>query len=108
MIKASVKRDENGIIYGFKIINHGDELVCSAVSTLALNTFNSIEELTETNVTVNFDENGGFLDFHIEDYQENGNDALLLLRSLHLGLSCLEMEHPKEVKLLDTKIKKKR
>ncbi len=105
MIKASVKRDEKGVIYGFKIINHGDELVCSAVSTLAINTFNSIEELTETNISVNFDENGGYLDFQIEDYEENSNDALLLLKSLHLGLSCLVMEHPKEVKLLDSKVK---
>lgn len=103
MISCEVKRDGNGEIVGFTVENHGDPLVCSAVSTLVINTVNSITELTTTDISIGFEEEGGFMDFHIEDYESNGQDALLLLKSLHLGLKCLEMEHSRDVKLIDKK-----
>ncbi len=107
MINALVKRDKNSIIYGFTIENHGDPLVCSAVSSLVINCVNSITELTSTSITVDFNEDGGFMDFHLENYDINvDNDALLLLKSLHLGLKCLEIEHTKDVKLKDKTNKK--
>ncbi len=106
MINCKVKRDHKDIIIGFTIESHGDPLVCSAVSTIAINTVNSIEELTDTDISYGFEEEGGYLDFHIENY-ENANDAILLLKSLHLGLKCLEMEHKTEVKLIDKIVKKR-
>ncbi len=101
MITCEVKIDENQVIYGFIIENHGDPLVCSAVSALVINTVNSITELTETDIFVDFDEDGGFMEFELLNYENNADGALLLLKSLHLGLSCLVIEHQNDVKMIE-------
>lgn len=99
MIQIQVKRDGEGIVYGFLVKNHGDSLVCSAVSALVINTVNSITELTAADITIDADEvNGGYLDFQLIDYADQ-SDALLLLKSLYLGLKSLEFEHKKDMKI---------
>ncbi len=100
-INCFIKRNIDGDVIGFTIENHGDQLLCSAVSSLVLNTVNSITELTETDIYVDFNEDGGFMDFQIifENGDESAHDALLLLKSLELGLNCLVLEYPKGIKV---------
>ncbi len=71
MISVKVKKDSNDVIYGFTVKNHGDPLVCSAVSTIVINTVNSITELTKTDVAIDFNSEGGFMDFHLENYDKD-------------------------------------
>ena len=43
MILAEIFRDESGGITGFTVQNHGESIVCAAVSMLVLNTVNSLD-----------------------------------------------------------------
>ncbi len=101
-INCFIKRDINNNVIGFTVENHGEQLLCSAVSSLVLNTVNSITELTETDIYVDFNEEGGFIDFQII-FEDDAHDALLLLKSLELGLNCLVLEHPNGITVSEQK-----
>ena len=96
MIKATILKS-NEAIKGFKIENHGDPIVCSAVSFLSQCTINSIEEFTDCPFSLDMDEDGGYLEFGIENCENK--DAQLLLKSLVLGLECLEIDYKDEIVL---------
>ncbi|MBR1735663.1 MAG: ribosomal-processing cysteine protease Prp [Firmicutes bacterium] len=104
MIKAEIFRNKNGRIYGFSIKDHGESIVCSAVSVLALNTVNSIERFTDEEFSCIADEeNGGILRIEVTSIK-NGKDIHdidLLFNSLLLGLTDIEKEYSKEIKLID-------
>lgn len=95
MIKVEFYQKSNKII-GFKIKNHGKDIVCSAVSILSLNTVNSIEAFTDAKYEIDYDTNGGFLKFFI-DMSFECEKANLLIKSLELGLKGIELEYPKEI-----------
>ena len=104
MIKAEIFRNKKGHIYGFSIKDHGESIVCSAVSVLALNTVNSIERFTDEDFSCIADEkNGGILRIEIPSVREGKDihDIDLLFNSLLLGLSDIEKEYSKEIKLID-------
>ena len=94
MITVSVRRSGD-IISGFTVEGHagyadkGEDIVCAAVSILAINTVNSIEKLTG-NVPV-VDESDGFLDVKVPDPTEKG--AKLLLDSFLLGIEGIVEEY---------------
>lgn len=91
---------QNTKIVGFKITNHGRDIVCSAVSILSLNTVNSIEMFTDTTFDVDYDTNGGFLIFSIEaDSYNLCEKTQLLLNSLELGLKGILAQYPNDISL---------
>ena len=97
MIQAVIFKQNDNII-GFEIKNHGRDIVCSAVSILALNTVNSIEAFTDAKYTIDYDTNGGFLKCFIN--KDSLNDKVsLLLSSLELGLKGIELEYQKDISL---------
>ncbi len=102
MISCFVKRNKDGEINGFTVENHGDPLLCSAVSTIVINTVNSITELTDTDISIEFDDNGGYMEFQLENVEryEDAHDAFLLLKSLYLGLTSLQLEHPDDLEFI--------
>ena len=51
MIEATVLKEQDSPV-GVRVLNHGDPIVCSAVSILMLNCANSIEEFTDAGFTV--------------------------------------------------------
>ncbi len=72
----------------------GEDIVCSAVSVLTLNTVNAIEQFTEIPFRVEADEKkGGFLKilFPLEGMADH--DTQLLLKTLEMGLSAIETEY---------------
>ncbi len=72
----------------------GEDIVCSAVSILTLNTVNAIEQFTEIPFRVEADEKkGGFLKilFPLEGMADH--DTQLLLKTLEMGLSAIETEY---------------
>ncbi len=69
----------------------GSDIVCAAVSVLAQNTVNSIEQFTEDTFTVDVNEDLGELYFKID--AGYSNETELLLNSLILGLQGIEEEY---------------
>ena len=103
MIKICFFKNKQKIC-GFQINNHGKDIVCSAVSALALNTCNCIENFTNIKFRVDYNENGGFLKFLLADFNfdtndSNYNDAILILKCLHFGIKSIKKNYPKEINI---------
>ncbi len=95
MINAEFHYDSSGKLNGFKISGHagydesGKDIICSAVSALAINTVNSIEELTDDKCNVNSDESGS-LELEV---LTPSNSSELLLRSLYIGIESIRKSY---------------
>lgn len=103
MIKVSVTKGRQGDIRTLKVRNHGDPIVCAAVSVLVLNTVNSIEALTDEKFSCNYAEEGGFLEISFQD-TPLGRDARLLTDSLMLGLKSIIEEYPGNIRIEEVAI----
>ncbi len=103
MIKAYIYRNSAGQAFGFKVENHGDPIVCSAVSALCFNTVNSIEAFTELDFTLDASQEGGDMIFSLPYLEKGGkdNNASLLLNSLVLGLKQIELDYSNDLKVFD-------
>lgn len=99
MIKVKVLR-ENYKAYGVEIHNHGDPVVCSAVSILLLNACNSIEVFTSADFSFECAETGGDAVLKVVEFDEDGK-AQLLLDSLILGLKSIEESYNNDIKVFD-------
>jgi hypothetical protein len=102
VINAQIVRDSQGKIIGFTVENHGESIVCAAVSMLVLNTVNSIELLTEDNFVCDYNENGGYLKFSLTDPQSRTDGISILLDAMLLGLTSTKKEHPEEIEITET------
>ncbi len=96
MIKAIFYRESDGTYKGFSIKGHamfgkyGKDIVCSAVSVLAINTINSVENLTDNKFEVEEDESG-LLRFKFTS--EPDKKGQLLLESMALGILGIHKEY---------------
>ena len=70
----------------------GEDIICAAVSALALNFFNSVEAFTEDVVEVVAVESGSF-EFRFTS--EISPESKLLMNSLILGLQNIERDYGK-------------
>ena len=93
MIQITVYKDKD-FYTGFCMHGHagyaqsGQDIVCSAVSVLALNTVNAIEEFTQDGFSVDADEEtGGRLEFHFSGTP--GHDSRLLMNTMVMGLESI-------------------
>lgn len=102
MITVYIYTNLNGDVYSFKVNDHGADIVCAAVSALALNTVNSIEVFTSEPFNCNFEEDGGFLSIEVPSLKENKliNDVSLLLNSFFLGIKGIKEDYDKDIKLI--------
>ncbi len=88
---------KSGEYIGFVTSGHaeyadpGEDIICSAISVLVINTINSIEELTEDPFRGQADEETGRIEFELTD--GCSHDAKLLLDSMVLGLQGIEREY---------------
>ena len=99
MIKATIVRSPEGMIIGFSVRNHGESIVCAAVSMLVLNTVNSIETFTDADFSCEYQEEGGYLAFSLSSVGHER--ASLLLDAMYLGLSMAGDEYPDEISLME-------
>ena len=90
-------RDSEGTVKGFQVSGHsglgtrGNDILCSAVSVLTINTINSIETFTNDPVEVEaVNEQEGFLHFRLKTVSK---ESKLLLDSLVLGLKEIEASY---------------
>ena len=97
---------QSGKLSGFELKGHADageygqDIVCSAVSVLAINTVNSLEKLTQSKTQVLSDnKNGGFLKVKLSDDQVQLPDVQLLLQSFELGIRDVANSYGKYIKI---------
>lgn len=99
MIKVIVFKNRNGIYQGFHCLGHagyaeyGQDIVCSAVSVLTINTINSIEAFTDAFLKVESDDDKGLIDCLIDNADEKSN---LLMDSMVLGLQGIQNNYKDE------------
>ena len=92
MITATFFKDSNGVHRGFSFIGHagygehGSDIVCAAVSILAVNCVNSIEVFAKDEGISNVDEETGLLTFTFVE-KEVSEKASLFIDSLILGIN---------------------
>ena len=102
MINVTIYK-KNELYSGIKLSGHsgyapeGEDIVCAAVSSLSINTLNSIEVLTSDKFYENVDETRGFIEFHLTE--EISHDAQILMLSLILGLQSVAKSNRKYIKL---------
>jgi len=105
MINATFFRNEYGKIYGFKVANHGTQIVCAAVSALTINAVNGIKYLANEKVNLRSCEKCGVIEATVPKLAQGSEnrDAELLLNSLLLGLMEIEKEYSKHIKITERK-----
>lgn len=108
MIEVIIYHKKNELC-GYRISGHagfakaGEDIVCSAVSILTINTVNAIEQLTSTPFSCKADEKkGGYLEVMFP--KEIDHDATLLLKAMVLGLEDLAKEYKKYIRLYDKEV----
>ncbi len=95
MITASLKRDSAGRWRGYSITGHagydrkGRDILCAAVSMLAINTANALEELAGQRLDAR--DKDGFLEVRL--LEPPGEKAELLMNALELGLNGIRAEY---------------
>ena len=95
MIKVEVFKKENSYV-GLKSVGHagyadkGQDIVCSAVSVLLINTVNSIETFTDDKISY---ENVSSGDLEVTFPLGLSKDGELLMNSLLLGLKEIKNEY---------------
>lgn len=77
--------------------SYGKDIVCAAVSVLALNTVNSIEKFTDDELKIEHEKENGFLKGIFEKTPSDKSE--LLLDSLTFGLSNIASTYPKNLSL---------
>ena len=100
MINVIIRRDKDKIVKGIEIKGHagyaeyGQDIICSAVSSLALNMANSVEEFTDDHFEGSVSEDGGYFSFSFPD--EISPESQLLMKSLILGLQNIQRDYGAE------------
>ena len=108
MIRITMFKNKENNWVGFRCRGHagfdqyGKDIICSAVSILAINLINSIEQLTSDRFSVAEDKKGE-LKFLIPE--GSSKEAQLLLSSFRLGITGIEEQYgSKFLKLNDKEV----
>ena len=94
MICVKVYKTSDETVRKFELLGHaqfaepGEDVVCAAVSALVLNTINSIESFTDERYVTECDEETGHILYEFRE--KPGPEAVLLVRSMLLGLQMIE------------------
>ena len=100
MIQVKILRDRDKVIKGIDITGHagyaeyGQDVICAAVSALALNMANSVEQFTDDHFEGSAGEDGGSFSFSFPDTVSS--ESQLLMKSLILGLENIRDEYGAE------------
>jgi uncharacterized protein YsxB (DUF464 family) len=73
MIEVTFFKNDADDFIGFKAKNHGESIICAAVSVLTQNTVNSVEMFTDSDFEIDYDPKGGFMDFKLKADSGNYN-----------------------------------
>ncbi len=101
MVHVKLLYDRDHTICGYSLTGHagedeaGKDIVCAAVSVMALNTANALEQLTYSPVNILRNEETALLDVRVEGKPDERADTLL--KALELAFCELEADpeyHP--------------
>ena len=103
MVKVTFYQNRDQQITGFDCLGHaeyaeGNDIVCAAVSALVINCINSVETFTKDSFQCDTNESDGMISFRFEG--RVGDDSLLLLKSLLLGLQEMENNYENYVDVI--------
>ncbi len=101
MIRATLWRSRDQKYVGYDIsghagyADHGMDIICSAVSVLAINTANSIDTFTELSPVVEESEGHLLVQFEeLDKISSNDQEKIeLLMQSFKLGLDSIESSY---------------
>jgi hypothetical protein len=91
MITVTILKNSNSDSVGFVCEGHagyeesGKDIVCSAVSALAITTVNSVESLCSDDFLTEASEDGGYLKLLFKE--QPGHDAGLILKVFETGIT---------------------
>ncbi len=101
MIDVLILRNRAQDITGFKVSGHalfaeaGNDIICSAVSMLTINTVNAIEQfLPDEPMVVNVDRKKGFIEARLKEKPTERSE--ILLRTFHLGMVSIEEQYGRQ------------
>lgn len=100
MIRVTLYTDAENLITGFELsghadyAEHGSDIVCAAVSVLAINAINSIETFTSDCFDIKTEEESGYMELKM--ISPISNNGRLLLNSLALGLQGVADDYGKK------------
>ena len=106
MTTVTICKSETGSYTGINVNGHaayaaaGSDIVCAAVSTLTINTINSIDQFTRDTVTVRQDEDQIVIEAEFNGKEGDlSPEATLLLQSYEMGVRELAKQY-REVQVL--------
>ena len=97
MIRVTISRTKNNQVTSFWLSGHADyadsgqDIVCSAVSVLAINTVNALSMYTSQKFETDMDEESGT--FIVNFPEALSHDAELLVNTMILGLRSIENDY---------------
>lgn len=97
MIRVLVVKTADDQIRAFQVSGHagyaesGQDIICSAVSALTINTVNALEALTDTVFEAEADPEDGTITVNFTE--DLGHDGRLLTDALIMGLKTIEQEN---------------
>ncbi len=103
MINIVIYKDSDSNYIGFNVSGHsgyaeaGSDIVCASVSTLVINTINSIENFTNDDIEYTVNEEDAVINFIIKG--KKSEESLLLLKSLVLGITFLHEAYSEFIKI---------
>ena len=107
MTKITIFRNQDQAFLGFDCLGHagyaeeGEDIVCAGISALVINTINSIEALTATQILADADEESGTI--HVNLPSGCDEQAKLLVDAMILGLQGIQTNYGKKFLTLDFK-----
>ncbi len=105
MTHVTIYTNQKKAFTGFSCEGHagyadaGEDIVCAGISTLVINTVNSIEALTQTPVQAKEDAAEGTI--HVNFPSGCHSDAKLLVDAMILGLQGIQTNYGKKFLTLD-------
>ena len=107
MTHITIYRNQKNVFTGFCCEGHagyanaGDDIVCAGISTLVINTINSIEVLTDTEILADAEQESGTI--HVNFPSGCDKQAKLLIDAMILGLQGIQKNYGKKFLTLDFK-----
>lgn len=105
MTHVTIYRNQENAFTGFLCEGHagyadaGEDIVCAGISTLVINTVNSIEALTATQILADAEEESGTV--HVKLLSDCDDQAELLINAMILGLQGIQTNYGKRFLALD-------
>ncbi len=108
MIRIKIKRNPDGSVAEFSITghacyaDHGEDIVCAAVSAISIGIYNSIEVLVGIELPVRQGKSGDLTCWIPSDYPAKKQEQIqLLLEAMIVSLKEIQKEHSSFVKLTE-------